>query len=100
MRDTGYLPEVEVHRLGVNPTGLDGVRALCQMYAGGKLQRKHDMYIDVGSKSGVDVMLDVIRQGQAPGLLHVFPGNSTTGPTAIFFLKEGRPGAGALLLHF
>jgi hypothetical protein len=50
--DQGLLQRVENQVLGLNPIGLDGIRALCRMYAAGKL-RKHEMRIDIGSKSGV-----------------------------------------------
>ena len=69
--DQGCLPRVETHGLAVNPIGLDGIRALCRMYAEGKLRRKHEMRIDIGNTSGVDALLDVIRQDQAPGMWRI-----------------------------
>ncbi len=69
--DQGFLPRVETHGLAINPIGLDSIRALCRVYAAGKLRRKHEIAIDIGNKSGVDALLDVIRQDQAPGMWRI-----------------------------
>jgi len=46
--DQGCLPRVETHGLAVNPIGPDGIRALCRMYAAGKLRRKAHLLWKVG----------------------------------------------------
>jgi Ran GTPase-activating protein (RanGAP) involved in mRNA processing and transport len=71
----GWMPTLVNHNLGGNPIGLDGIRALCRMYAVGRLQRKHILQVDIWGHIGIDVFVDVIRQEQAHGLLLVDPGD-------------------------
>lgn len=69
---------METHGLNINYIGLDGIRALCRMYAAGKLRRRHEIGIDLRNNSGVDAFLEVIRQDQAPGLWRLVSYSSRT----------------------
>lgn len=59
--DEGWMPGIWVHLLTSNPLGVEGLRALCNMFLNGRLTRDHYLYVDHCGDHGFGKLLNSLR---------------------------------------